>query len=609
MGDIYQFQEEDARRFANQIGAEVKMHGQELQFKECPFCHGGSGRKKDRYTFAINLKNGACNCKRAGCGYTGNMITLAKDFNFSLGRDADSYHKLSAYSQKMFVSFAAFREQHMTPSDPALAYLKSRGISEKVATRYEIATKKNDDGILVFPFRDENKEVQFIKFRNMNYQKGHGSKEWCMANCKPILFGMAQCESRGRLVITEGQMDSLSVAEAGIANAVSVPTGANGFTWIPYCWDFMQSFQEIVVFGDNEKGTVTLAAEISARWPEKTKVVRLEDYKDCKDANEILQTHGPEAIKEAVKNAVGTIDRRIKKMTEVRSVDIMGMKTLKTNISSLDEVLSGGFRVGQLIVLTGRRGEGKSTLGSMIGVEALKQDFNSFFYSGELMDFYFRNWMDRQILGKEMSATETTEEDRLFLNQFYADKAYIYDNQIVDIGETEDIPRTIEKAIAQQGCTFIMVDNLMTALDPESEDLYRAQSKFVGELASLAKKYSVIILLIAHPRKTNTNLGNDDISGSADITNKADIVLTYGRDQDSADQDLRKLYVIKNRLTGRITKADNPIRLFFEPKSKRIAEKRLDLIKQTERFSEVESSQFVQLTQEQIDELPFDVEV
>lgn len=604
MGDIYQFQEEDARRFANQIGAEVKMHGQELQFKECPFCHGGSGRKKDRYTFAINLKNGACNCKRAGCGYTGNMITLAKDFNFSLGRDADSYHKLSAYSQKMFVSFAAFREQHMTPSDPALAYLKSRGISEKVATRYEIATKKNDDGILVFLFRDENKEIQFVKYRNLNYQKGHGSKEWCMANCKPILFGMFQCEDRERLVITEGQMDSLSVAEAGIKNAVSVPTGANGFTWIPYCWDFMQSFKEIVVFGDNEKGTVTLAAEISARWPEKTKVVRLEDYKDCKDANEILQTHGPEAIKEAVKNAVGTIDRRIKKMTEVRSVDIMGMTTLKTNISSLDEVLNGGFRVGQLIVLTGRRGEGKSTLGSMIGVEALKQDFNSFFYSGELMDFYFRNWMDRQILGKEMSATETTEEDRLFLNQFYADKAYIYDNQIVDIGETEDIPRTIEKAIAQQGCTFIMVDNLMTALDPESEDLYRAQSKFVGELASLAKKYSVIILLIAHPRKTNTNLGNDDISGSADITNKADIVLTYGRDQDSADQDLRKLYVIKNRLTGRITKADNPIRLFFEPKSKRIAEKRLDLIKQTERFTESQE-QFVQLTQEQIDELPF----
>ena len=112
MGDIYQFQEEDARRFAHHVGAEARMHGSELQFKECPFCHGGSGRKKDRYTFAINLKTGACNCKRAGCSYTGNMITLAKDFNFSLGRDADSYHKLSSYSQKAYLDFSKWQMPH-----------------------------------------------------------------------------------------------------------------------------------------------------------------------------------------------------------------------------------------------------------------------------------------------------------------------------------------------------------------------------------------------------------------------------------------------------------------------------------------------------------------
>ena len=603
MGEIYQFQEEDVRRFAHEVGAEVRRHGDELQFKECPYCHGGSGRKKDKWTFAISTKNGACNCKRAGCGVVGNMITLAKDFGFSLGRDADSYHKLSAYTTKAFTDFSAFRKKHATPNDPALAYLKGRGISEQTATRYELATKTTDEEILVFPFRDENGELQFVKFRNMGFKKGisFGSKEWCMPNCRPILFGMYQCTNRQRLIITEGQMDSLSVAEAGIENAVSVPTGAFGFTWIPYCWDFMQEFREIVVFGDNEKGTITLAAEISARWPDKTKVVRPEDYRDCKDANEILQKYGPGAIKNAIENASGTQDRRIKKMTEVRSVDIMAMRTLKTGIPALDEILSGGFRVGQLIVLTGRRGEGKSTLGSQIGVSALNQDFHCFFYSGELMDFYFRNWMDRQITGKELSATEDNEADRLFLNQFYADKAYIYDNQIVDINETEDIPRTIEKAIVQNGCEFILVDNLMTALDPDREDLYRAQSKFVGELAALAKKYSVIILMIAHPRKTNTNIGNDDISGSADITNKADIVLSYGRDPNQTDQDLRRLFVIKNRLTGRLTKEDEPIKLFFEPKSKRIAEKRLDLIKQTEEYAK----DFFSVTDEQLAELPF----
>ena len=554
MGKLYEFKEEDARGLARQIGAQTRRTGDELQFKLCPFCKGGTNGK-DKYTFAINLKSGQCNCRRSSCGYNGNMITLSQDLDYSLGRDVDAYYKLSSYTQKVYTDFSAYREKHIVPNDPALAYLHNRGISEKTAAKYELAASNEDPDRLAFLFRDEDGEIQMVKYRNMAFVKGvtAGNKEWCVKNCKPILFGMFQCVNRERLVITEGQMDSLSLAEAGIENAVSVPTGANGFTWVPFCWDFMQDFREIVVFGDYEKGTITLAAEISARWPDKTKIVRTEDYKGCKDANEILQKFGQQALRDAVDHAEGASDKRIKAMTAVKSVDIMKMRTLSTGIQALDKVLDGGFRVGQLIVLTGRRGEGKSTLGSMFGVQALHQEMNSFFYSGELMDFYFRNWMDRQILGKELTLLDDSDENRRILNQFYADRAYIYDNTAMDVDEIENIPKTIETAIKQHACQFILVDNLMTAINPDNEDLYRAQSKFVGELAQLAKKYSVIILLIAHPRKSSQALGNDDISGTADITNKADIVMTYGRRAKAEDPDLRELMVIKNRLTGRLT--------------------------------------------------------
>ena len=52
---------------------------------------------------------------------------------------------------------------------------------------------------------------------------------------KPILFGMAQCRNSTGWVITEGQIDSPTLSECGIENAVSVPTGALGFTWFPNC--------------------------------------------------------------------------------------------------------------------------------------------------------------------------------------------------------------------------------------------------------------------------------------------------------------------------------------------------------------------------------------
>ena len=87
MNSIYEFQPEDAERFAREIGITARRQGDELKFKICPYCKS----RKDKGTFAINLKTGAFNCKRASCGAKGNMLTLAKDFGFSLGRDIDAY--------------------------------------------------------------------------------------------------------------------------------------------------------------------------------------------------------------------------------------------------------------------------------------------------------------------------------------------------------------------------------------------------------------------------------------------------------------------------------------------------------------------------------------
>ena len=43
-------------------------------------------------TFSINLKTGQFKCLRASCGVSGNMITLQKDFDFSLGTQIDEYY-------------------------------------------------------------------------------------------------------------------------------------------------------------------------------------------------------------------------------------------------------------------------------------------------------------------------------------------------------------------------------------------------------------------------------------------------------------------------------------------------------------------------------------
>ena len=578
MKEIYQFRESDPEDFARFVNAKTRKRGNQLEFESCPYCRGRG--KGNTYTFAIDVTSGQFNCMRSSCHVKGNMITLSKDFGFSLGKYADEY-----YSRKsMFRKFKA-PEKPIQPTNNALDFLESRGISRKTAERYQITTKKDDDNILVFPFYDENGNLALIKYRNTKHKsKEDGAKEWFEEGCRPILFGMQQCNpDNKRLVITEGQMDSLSLVEAGIENAVSVQGGANNFRWIPQCWDWLERFEEIIVFGDYEKGHMTLLDEIYARLQMKVRRIRPEDYQGCKDANEILQKYGAEQLRKCVNNAEMVPIKQIKDLADVEDVDIFELEKLETGIGELDKLLFGGLPFGGVVIITGKPGEGKSTFASQILSRAVYQNHTCFAYSGELPDYQFKSWIDFQIAGNEnifryhtKSGNEgysMTKENREEISDWYRGKIFIYDSTVIDDEESKSITEIIELSIQQYGARVILIDNLMTALDldaKEKSDKYEQQSIFVKKLARLALKYKALILLVAHKRKNNFGGSEmDNVSGSGDITNLATITLSYGRGKkDEMDETQRALRLVKNRLFGKV-KFDGWV-LDFDEASKRI---------------------------------------
>lgn len=578
---IYQFDREDARRFAQEQGIKTRTRGDELHFFRCPYCQH---KTDDKNTFSINLQTGMFKCLRASCGAQGNMITLAKDFNFSLGTETDEYYS----PRRRYRNLSNYPRPEVR--DPAVEFLEGRGISRAIVEKYSITTQKDAPNILVFPFYDEHGRLEFVKYRKTDFDKDKDrNKEWCEANCKPILFGMDQCDpDLGPLVLTEGQIDSLSVAEAGIPNAVSVPTGAKGFTWVPYCWDFLNKFDTLVVFGDHENGKITLLDEMRTRFRHGTiKHVRPEDYKDCKDANDLLRKYGAEAVQEAVRNATIIENIYIKRLAEVEPRSASALERMSTGIRSLNKLL-GGFYFGQLVILTGERGLGKSTLGSQFGTMAVKQGYTTFYYSGELNDWYFQDWFERQMAGpryiNRMVSTLGNEEfsvDGRYIERiraYYKEQCFIYDNSAI-VGEMhESLLQTIKTAITQYGCRVLLIDNLMTAMEDDlTSDLYRQQSVFVRGLTQVVKQFNVLIILVVHPRKSSIRreFQNDDIAGSGNITNLADVILNYAKpddedlknDTDPAD---RILQVTKNRIDGRTSWSG--IQLWYDHASKRIAE-------------------------------------
>ena len=569
----YEINLNDLHSFVSSIGAETRERGDEINFKYCPKCSGGNNR--DQWTFSLNKRSGAFCCQRSSCAYQGHFVELCRDFGYKLDfPDNRSYRKLQQPTEAI------------QPKKEAVMYLNSRAISQAVAECYEITVQKDNPSVLVFPFYDEQGILKFIKYRNTKYN-GTGNKEWCERNTEPILFGMKQCKDFSRLVITEGQLDSLSCAEAGINNAVSVPTGANGFTWVSNCADFVKRFDEIVVFGDYEKGKITLVDGIRKHFNTKLiKVVRPEDYLGEKDANDILQKYGAEAVRKCVENAEVPIISNVKDLSTVSRIDFNSLDRIPTGFPTLDRCI-GGLILGQLIVLSGKRGEGKSTFLSQLVCACLNDNRKVFVYSGELSDSHFKNWLDFQLAGKDNltvfkdkygdERASLSEETADKISAWYRGRAFIYDNTAV--GDSyESITDTVEKVVRDYGVSVVAIDNLMTAMTEvrENDSLYLSQSIFVGKMKALAMAYNAVIILVAHTRKpTATGDINDEVSGASEITNKADVVLRYGTDETGNST----IQVSKNRLFGYRLTGTEAINVSYSPLSKRIWQEETSPIK------------------------------
>lgn len=577
----YRFRQGDVLAFANAFNHETFEKGNELFFKLCPYCKGGG---HDKETFSVNLETGAFKCFRASCNKHGHFVELARDFNYPLEQVG------------IKKKYKRLRQVKIETKNEAVSYMKSRSISEEITRRYKLTVQSNKRNILVFPFFDENGVMVSAKYRKIDYVKGRDkSKEWFESDTKPILFGMMQCKDFRKLIITEGQIDSLTVAECGFDNAVSVPTGANGFTWIQNCYDWVNRFEEIVIFGDCEKNKVTLVEDIISRFPlKKIKVVRQADYLGEKDANDILRKYGKDAVRRCIENAEIKPVRAVKPLASVKKADLYGMERIKTGIYDVDKTI-GGMYLGQLILITGKRGEGKSTLASQIFANAIDQGYSVFAYSGELPDYHFKNWLDLQIAGsqniQEMQneygetdywlSNKTVEK----INGWYGEKAYIFDNNVIldelavdgkksKSGEEITLLGAMQQAVCRYGIKLVLLDNLMTALDVEpTNDLYRAQSEFIKKVKSIAVKLNIVVVVIAHPKKEQQGkeLDNDSVSGSSDITNAVDVVMTYSSNT-KEDNDIYQslIGITKNRLTGKKLFDDNRVKVRYSEKSKRI---------------------------------------
>ena len=548
-------------QFADKYMQPYKKHGPEITSLYCPFCQGG--RKNDKYTFSLNEDKLTYVCHRGKCGERGHFTQLLKHFGEGVRMEYEIYRPVKEYKKPQVKS--------STLSKITIEYAALRKISQKTLDDWGIQEK---DGNFVFRYFDENNQLVFVKYRPARKIEKGERKAWREKETKPILYGLWKVDKSKPLIITEGEFDTLAIYEAGIRNVVSVPSGNKDFEWINHCWDFIKDIKKIVIWGDNdEPGQEMVKKLIGKLGEEKCYIV---EVKGVKDANELLYVKGKEEVKKAIEEAKPVPFEGLIDLSTITPENDKNLPKIKSNIKFLDKLI-GGWLLGELSIWTGKRGEGKSTFLGQVLLEALQQGETVTAYSGELTAQRFQNWIHLQAAGegniKLVVDTDTGKEYPVIsreahnqIREWYKGRFFLYDNTInFEHSEENSIIKVFTYAARRYDCKLFLVDNLMTArFDGINErDYYRKQSEFVGELVRFAKSFNVHVHLVAHPKKTDGDLDNDSISGTADITNRADNVFAVKRTEGDFDTEIT---ILKNRSDGIIKKT---LGFLFDEKSKR----------------------------------------
>ena len=141
------------------------------------------------------------------------------------------------------------------------------------------------------------------------------------------------------------------------------------------------------------------------------------------------------------------------------------------------------------MIITGKRGEGKSTLASQIIANSIEQGYKTLAYSGELDSWQFKSWLVKQIAGcnhtfkyQSKNGTEgyeVSKANKQIINDWIKTKTFILDNSKIGSNDTIGLLEAIERAIQQYGIKVILLDNLMTAISAMAEknsEKYELQS-------------------------------------------------------------------------------------------------------------------------------------
>jgi twinkle protein len=424
----------------------------------------------------------------------------------------------------------------------------------------------------VAQYHDERGQVvaQKIRFADKTMRFLGGSKT-------APLFGQHLWKAGGkRLVITEGEIDAMSVSQA-FGNkwaVVSIPNGASAAAAsVAHHIKYINAFDKVVFCFDTDAPGVEAAEECCQLLPPgKAFTVSLSE----KDANAMTQAGKATELREAIMfNA-----------KEYRPDGVLRMADLLEEVKKPTEQgdpwpwdaltkLTFGRRLGEVIGLGAGTGIGKTdVLTQMISfiTTKLKKPCGVFFLEQSPVETV------KRIAGKTAGKKFHLPDDSWKMDDLIAttdamgksDLLHMYDN----FGATDwdVISTTIRYLAVSCGVQDFFLDHL-TALAAAEEDERKSLEKIMAAMAMLAKELNVRILFVSHlatpeskPHEEGGRVMIRHFKGSRSIGFWSHFMLGLERNCQAEDEEERRtttVRVLKDRYTGQST--GHTMNLLFDP--------------------------------------------
>ena len=392
-------------------------------------------------------------------------------------------------------------------STKVVEWFKTRGISQQT-----LADVKVGEGSEYMP--QTGKTENTIKFNyfmgdqliNIKYRDGRKNFK-LFKGAEKVFYNINSIVGYEYCIVTEGEMDVLALHEAGIPNAVSVPNGAtlnsNNLDYLDNCIDYFEDKDKVILAVDSDEAGQALQQELVRRLG--AEVCFLASFEDCKDANEYLIKYGKEKLAERI--------------TRARPVPLENVTTFRDIESEVTDFVTNGFKpgyqvglqnfddifstyTGQFITVTGIPSSGKSDFVDqmVVGYNA-NYGWKTAFASPENAPTYLHAHKLMRKTWQGMPKKEDIGSDRWNQVADHCNSNYFH----IDMERytLESVLRKGAELVKRKGIKCLVIDpfNKVRDVDCKTEDVNRYTMEYLTKIETFAKKYDVLVFIVAHPTK------------------------------------------------------------------------------------------------------------